>query len=105
MLCLDVAPPDQANDAAAWSFKPCDSRIADGACYSRASIDTVREAGRTWVRVKALLSGTIAGYDKLPTALYLTPLDSIRTVLLRVDFHNPKDTLLLATALPTFRVY
>lgn len=91
-FCIEVTTPDLAARQSLSRFAACSERFADAACYTEASVDTLKLTGRQVVVTRARLSGTFGHYRAIPTVLMEIPLDSARVGLLEAYLTDYRDT-------------
>lgn len=91
-FCIEVTTPERAAESSRYRFTVCPKTLADAACYSEASLDTLTLTGRRVVVTRARMSGTFGHFHRIPTVLMAIPLDSMQVALLEAQLTRFEDT-------------
>jgi hypothetical protein len=91
-FCLSLAQPEHAGALGrAWDLM-CgspESRVGHTPCYEKQRVDTATFDGRPAVIRRALVSGTIGHYRRVPAVLVLIPLGPAGVAVLQGEHREP----------------
>ncbi len=104
-FCLSLASAEEAElRLASWRLPCPGSSQADASCFEERREDTIVVGGQRALVVRALLSGTIGHYRRLPAVLILIPYGPAGSAIFQGDHREPETYIELVAIAGSIRL-